>query len=58
MSPSGPKLAEAVVTLVNLAALPLGRDTLARIAEKSRSVDAEVARWHDLAVSTGFAATA
>jgi NAD(P)-dependent dehydrogenase (short-subunit alcohol dehydrogenase family) len=58
--PGDPRqLAEAMITLANSAEppvrLPLGTDTLARIAAKNRSVEEEVARWHDLAASTDFA---
>lgn len=32
--------------------LPLGSDTVARIVEKHRAVEAELERWHAVAVST------
>jgi NAD(P)-dependent dehydrogenase (short-subunit alcohol dehydrogenase family) len=52
------KLATAMLTLVNAKApplrLPLGSDTVKGITEKNISVNAEVARWHDLAVSTDW----
>jgi len=32
--------------------LPLGTDTVARIAEKNRLVEAELERWLDVAKST------
>ncbi|MNT06685.1 short chain dehydrogenase [compost metagenome] len=32
--------------------LPLGSDTVARIAEKNRKVESELAAWHAVAVST------
>ncbi|WP_373377173.1 oxidoreductase [Cupriavidus nantongensis] len=35
--------------------LPLGSDTVARIADKHRKVEAELAAWHTLAVSTDHA---
>lgn len=52
------KLATAILALVNAPTpplrLPLGSDTVKRIAEKNSSVAAEVAQWHDLAVSTDW----
>jgi NAD(P)-dependent dehydrogenase (short-subunit alcohol dehydrogenase family) len=52
------KLATAMLALVNAPTpplrLPLGSDTVKGIAEKNTSVNAEVARWHDLAVSTDW----
>ena len=36
--------------------LPLGSDTVRRIGEKHREVEAELTRWHALAVSTDFVA--
>jgi NAD(P)-dependent dehydrogenase (short-subunit alcohol dehydrogenase family) len=35
--------------------LPLGTDTIARIEEKNRFVDAELKAWHDVAISTDHA---
>lgn len=35
--------------------LPLGSDTVARIAEKNRKVESELAAWHAVAVSTDHA---
>ncbi len=50
------KLAKAILALAGAEAppvrLPLGSDTLARIAAKNRQVESEIARWHDLAIST------
>lgn len=50
------KFAEALLVLADSAEppvrLPLGTDTVAKIAEKHRAVDREVAVWHALAVST------
>ncbi|MFD2265193.1 oxidoreductase [Lacibacterium aquatile] len=50
------KLATALLALVNAPnpplRLPLGSDTVAAIARKHASVDAEVAVWHAVAVST------
>lgn len=52
------KLAEAVLALVNAEKPPqrlaLGSDTLARIAQKHRLVEAEITEWRDLALSTDF----
>lgn len=52
------RLADAILVLVSAAEpprrLPLGADTVERIERKHREVDAEVARWRELAVSTGF----
>lgn len=56
------KLADAFLTLADAKnpplRLPLGSDTVARIEQKNRSVAAELAQWHDLALSTDFAQTA
>jgi NAD(P)-dependent dehydrogenase (short-subunit alcohol dehydrogenase family) len=53
------KLAVAILALVNAPnpplRLPLGSDTVAKIAEKNATVTAETAKWHDLAISTDFA---
>ena len=50
------KLAQALLTLADSAEpplrLPLGSDTLAKIAEKHRLVEHEVAAWRDVAAST------
>ena len=52
------KLAQALIQLVNAAEpplrLPLGRDTLARIAEKKAFVEREIAEWRELSESTDF----
>jgi NAD(P)-dependent dehydrogenase (short-subunit alcohol dehydrogenase family) len=52
------RLADAIIELVYSdeppRRLPLGTDTVARIALKHQQVDAEVARWRKLAVSTDF----
>jgi NAD(P)-dependent dehydrogenase (short-subunit alcohol dehydrogenase family) len=52
------RLAQAILALVDAEEppqrLPLGADTVDRIALKHREVDAEVDRWRDLAMSTGF----
>lgn len=52
------RLAQAILALVDAdeppQRLPLGADTVDRIARKHREVDAEVDRWRDLALSTGF----
>jgi len=54
------KLATAMVELVNAknppVRLPLGSDTVARVAEKNAQVAQETAQWHRLAFSTDFAA--
>jgi NAD(P)-dependent dehydrogenase (short-subunit alcohol dehydrogenase family) len=54
------KLAIAMMELVNAPTpplrLPLGSDTVAKIAEKNAFVAQETAQWRDLAVSTDFAA--
>jgi NAD(P)-dependent dehydrogenase (short-subunit alcohol dehydrogenase family) len=54
------KLAIALMALVNAPQpplrLPLGSDTVAKIAEKNAFVAQETAQWRDLAVSTDFAA--
>lgn len=57
--PGDPKrLAEAVLTLVNSKQpprrLPLGADTVHRIEQKHREVEAELEQWRALALSTGF----
>lgn len=57
--PGDPKrFAEAVLTLVNAKQpprrLPVGADTVARIEQKHREVDAQVEQWRSLALSTGF----
>ena len=48
------KLAKALIQLVNVpdppVRLPLGTDTLARIAEKNAFVDKETAKWHAVGV--------
>ena len=52
------KLAEAMIALVNARKpprrLPLGADTVKRIEQKHREVEAELGEWRSLAVSTGF----
>lgn len=52
------KFAEAILALVNAPKPPqrlaLGSDTVARIAEKHRFVEVELAEWNDLALSTDF----
>jgi hypothetical protein len=52
------KLAQALIHIANAAEppfrLPLGPDTLARIAEKSALVEKETARWRALSESTDF----
>jgi len=52
------RLADAVLALVAADApprrLPLGADTVRRIEAKHRSVEAELAQWRTLALSTGF----
>lgn len=54
------KLAVAMMALVNAAnppvRLPLGSDTVARIAEKNAFVAQETAQWQQLALSTDFTA--
>jgi len=54
------KLATAMIELVNAknppVRLPLGSDTVARVAEKNAQVAQETAQWHRLAFSTDFAA--
>ncbi|MFY2560464.1 oxidoreductase [Corallococcus terminator] len=58
------RLAKAILQLVDAphppVRLPLGSDTVARIAEKHQHVDQEVAAWRELAVSTdgGFGESA
>jgi NAD(P)-dependent dehydrogenase (short-subunit alcohol dehydrogenase family) len=53
------KLAQAILTLADSPTppvrLPLGTDTIARIEEKNRHVEAELKAWHDLAISTDLA---
>lgn len=50
------KLAKAMIELVNAESpplrMPFGTDTVAKIAEKNAHVEAEVAKWRSLAVST------
>jgi len=50
------KLSKALLTLADSdeppVRLPLGTDTVARIAEKNRFVEAELERWLDVAKST------
>jgi hypothetical protein len=50
------KLATALLTLADSETppvrLPLGSDTVYRIAEKNRKVESELAAWQALAVST------
>ncbi len=52
------RLAQAILQLVNTSnpprRLPLGADTVRRIEDKHREVEAELAPWRSLAVSTGF----
>ena len=52
------KLAQALLTLASMdqppLRLPLGSDTLARIAEKNAFVTEQTKRWKDLSVSTDF----
>jgi len=52
------KLAKALIQLVNFpdppVRLPLGTDTLARIAEKNAFVERETAKWRTLSASTDF----
>jgi len=52
------RLAEAVMALVDAVPpprrLPLGADTVERIERKHREVEAELAPWRELALSTGF----
>jgi NAD(P)-dependent dehydrogenase (short-subunit alcohol dehydrogenase family) len=52
------KLAKALIQLVNApeppVRLPLGTDTLARIAEKNAFVEKETAKWKTLSASTDF----
>jgi NAD(P)-dependent dehydrogenase (short-subunit alcohol dehydrogenase family) len=56
------RLAEALMTLVNAShpprRLPLGADTVSRIEQKHRDVEAELAQWRGVALSTGFVAAA
>ncbi|TDF65303.1 oxidoreductase [Cupriavidus sp. L7L] len=53
------KLAVALLALADSdnppVRLPLGSDTVARIAEKNRKVESELAAWHAVAVSTDHA---
>jgi NAD(P)-dependent dehydrogenase (short-subunit alcohol dehydrogenase family) len=52
------RLAEAMMTLVEAPQaprrLPLGADTVLRIEQKHREVEAELASWRAVAMSTGF----
>jgi NAD(P)-dependent dehydrogenase (short-subunit alcohol dehydrogenase family) len=52
------KLAQALLQLANAGQpplrLPLGTDTLARIAQKNAYVEKETAQWHTLSASTDF----
>ncbi len=52
------KLAQALIHLANAAEpplrLPLGTDTLKRIALKNSTVEKELKEWHDLSASTDF----
>ncbi|HSI59861.1 MAG TPA: oxidoreductase [Ideonella sp.] len=52
------RLAEAILALADAAKpprrLPLGADAVARIEQKHRDVDAELALWRSLSLSTGF----
>jgi NAD(P)-dependent dehydrogenase (short-subunit alcohol dehydrogenase family) len=52
------KLAQAFIQLANQSEppvrLPLGTDTLTRIAEKNAFVEKETAKWRTLSVSTDF----
>ncbi|HYD60914.1 MAG TPA: oxidoreductase [Noviherbaspirillum sp.] len=54
------KLAKALLALVDAPhpprRLPLGSDTVQRIEQKHRFVEAELAEWRELALSTDFAA--
>ncbi|MGY2257725.1 oxidoreductase [Pseudomonas sp. SDO55104_S430] len=54
------KFAEAILALANAPKPPqrlaLGSDTVARIGEKNRFVEAELAEWKELALSTDFQA--
>ena len=54
------KLAKALLALVNAPnpprRLPLGSDTVQRIEQKNRFVEAELAEWRELALSTDFVA--
>jgi NAD(P)-dependent dehydrogenase (short-subunit alcohol dehydrogenase family) len=54
------KLADAMIALAHAPEppmrLPLGTDTVARLAAKNRFVETETAQWRELAVSTDFAA--
>jgi NAD(P)-dependent dehydrogenase (short-subunit alcohol dehydrogenase family) len=56
------KLAQALIQIVNAAEppvrLPLGIDTLARIAEKNAFVEKETSQWRELSQSTDFDAPA
>ena len=55
------KLAQAVIQIANAPEpplrLPLGPDTLARIAEKNAFVTKEIAKWGELSASTDFEGT-
>jgi hypothetical protein len=50
------KLSKAVLKLADSSKppvrLPLGTDTVAKIAQKNRFVEAELEQWHSVAVST------
>jgi NAD(P)-dependent dehydrogenase (short-subunit alcohol dehydrogenase family) len=52
------RLASAIVQLADAEVppirLPLGADTVKKIEEKNRAVEAELGQWRDLAMSTGF----
>ena len=52
------KFAEAILALVNAPKPPqrlaLGSDTVARIGEKHSFVEAELAEWKELSLSTDF----
>lgn len=57
--PGDPELlVQAVMRLVDASQpprrLPLGVDTVQRIEQKHREVEAELAQWRDVALSTGF----
>jgi NAD(P)-dependent dehydrogenase (short-subunit alcohol dehydrogenase family) len=57
--PGNPELlAQAVMRLVDASQpprrLPLGADTVQRIEQKHREVEAELAQWLEVALSTGF----
>lgn len=54
------RLADAIIELARAETpprrLPLGADTVARIEQKHREVEAELRQWRGLALSTGFVA--